>query len=259
MFSCKLSRPVVANKACGPHHSAQVVHEAGRGSSLAALSNWARCGLGRARQSLHCRPGERQDPYRESHLWCSVVVAFAKRHPGLMGPGVRQDDDGEGLASSLGVIVRLDRTIQYSRALGALAEKSLEYWMPPLSRGMTTEKTRVLVLAARFARALHHPSPSYKSEGAGRAGWPLHPGPRAKQICASARTTGTGGDHTGAPCAMVYGLYVISSVNLADCHRPGRDAKHHRQVIGKTEVICPSGSPPPLTLASSRPSAGGCV
>src|SRR5579883_2928901 len=52
-----------------------------------------------------------------------------------------------------------------------------------------------------------------KTEGAGKAGWPLHPGPRAKEICASARTTGTGGDHTGLPCAMGYGLYVISPVN----------------------------------------------
>ncbi len=31
-------------------------------------------------------------------------------------------------------------------------------------------------------------------------------------------------NHTGLPCAVVYGLYVISSVNLADCHRPPRCA-----------------------------------
>jgi len=55
--------------------------------------------------------------------------------------------------------------------------------------------------------------PPENTEGAGKAGWPLHPGPCAKEICASARTTGTGGDHTGLPCAMVYALYVISSVN----------------------------------------------
>jgi len=71
-----------------------------------------------------------------------------------------------------------------------------------------------------FAHCLAPP----KIEGAGKAGWPLHPGPCAKGICASARTTGTGGDHTGLPCAMVYGLYVISSVNLAVCHRPPRRA-----------------------------------
>jgi transposase, IS30 family len=40
--------------------------------------------------------------------------------------------------------------------------------------------------------------------------------PRAlaqKGICASAKTTGTGGDHTGLPCAVGYGLYALSSVN----------------------------------------------
>jgi hypothetical protein len=30
------------------------------------------------------------------------------------------------------VIVRLDRTIQYSRDVGSLVEKPLEYWMPRL-------------------------------------------------------------------------------------------------------------------------------
>src|SRR5581483_11428509 len=35
---------------------------------------------------------------------------------------------------------------------------------------------------------------------------PLHPGPCAKGICASARTTGYGGDHTGLPCAVVLRL-----------------------------------------------------
>jgi hypothetical protein len=75
------------------------------------------------------------------------------------------------------------------------------------------QQPRLHVLATRFARALHDKSPSKNAEGAGKAGWPLHPGPRAKEICASARTTGTGGDHTGLPCAMVYGLYVISPVN----------------------------------------------
>jgi hypothetical protein len=75
------------------------------------------------------------------------------------------------------------------------------------------QQPRLRVLATRFARALHDKSPSKNAEGAGKAGWPLHPGPRAKEICASARTTGTGGDHTGLPRAMVYGLYVFSPVN----------------------------------------------
>ena len=63
------------------------------------------------------------------------------------------------------------------------------------------------------------------AEGAGKAGWPLHPGPRAKEICASARTTGTGGDHTGLPRAMVYGLYVFSPVNRRLPPSPSRSSQ----------------------------------
>jgi hypothetical protein len=92
---------------------------------------------------------------------------------------------------------------------------------------MATKKlpTRFHVLAAHFARALHHHRPLEKAEGAGKAGWPLHPGPSRRKKLRKRESTGTGGDHTGLPCAMVYGLYVISSVNLADCHRRRRDAQ----------------------------------
>jgi hypothetical protein len=69
------------------------------------------------------------------------------------------------------------------------------------------------------------PSPSLETEGAGKAGRPLHPGPRAEKICASAKTTGTGGDHTGPPRAMVYGLYALSPVNHPVCHRRPCDAE----------------------------------
>src|SRR5246127_1399472 len=37
--------------------------------------------------------------------------------------------------------------------------------------------------------------PSRKSEGAGKAGLPLHRGPRAEKSCASAKTTGIDGDN----------------------------------------------------------------
>src|SRR5579883_2120899 len=67
--------------------------------------------------------------------------------------------------------------------------------------------------------------PRNRGEGAGKAGWPLHPGLSRRKKLRKRETTGTGGDHTGLPCAMVYGLYVISSVNLADCHRRRRDAQ----------------------------------
>jgi len=59
----------------------------------------------------------------------------------------------------------------------------------------------------------------------GRPGGRCTRGRRAKEICASAMTTGTGGDHTGLPCAMVYGLYELSSVNHPVCHRRPRDAQ----------------------------------
>ena len=94
----------------------------------------------------------------------------------------------------------------------------------------TRQQPHLCVLAARVARALPIVSPS---QVRGRREGRVAACTRAlaqKENCASATTTGTGGDHTGLPCAMVYGLYVISPVNLADCHRPRRDAKHRRQV-----------------------------
>jgi hypothetical protein len=45
-----------------------------------------------------------------------------------------------------------------------------------------------------------------KHEGAGKAGWPLHPGLSRRKNLRKRESTGTGGDHTGLPCAMVYGL-----------------------------------------------------
>jgi hypothetical protein len=78
-------------------------------------------------------------------------------------------------------------------------------------------------LAASFARVLrqHHP---LEMEGAGKTGVAAAPGALAqKNNCASAKTMGTGGDHTGLPRAMVYGLYALSSVNHSVCHRRQRD------------------------------------
>ena len=37
-------------------------------------------------------------------------------------------------------------------------------------------------------------------------------------------------NHTGLPCAMVYGLYVLSPVTGLFCHRHRRDAEHHRRL-----------------------------
>jgi hypothetical protein len=40
--------------------------------------------------------------------------------------------EGQAQKQPRGVIVRLDRTIQYSRDVRGLTEKPLEYWMPRL-------------------------------------------------------------------------------------------------------------------------------
>src|SRR5579883_587885 len=56
------------------------------------------------------------------------------------------------------------------------------------------------------------------------------PGAPAQKIAQRARKPRVQAVTTGLPCAMGYGLYVISPVNLADCHRHRRDAKHHRQL-----------------------------
>ena len=87
-------------------------------------------------------------------------------------------------------------------------------------------------------------------EGAGKTGWPLHPGLPRKTIAQRARKPRVQAVTTGLPCAMVYGLYVISPVNLADCHRHRRDAKHHRQLsaepLGRQDHTISPSAPVPL-------------
>jgi len=52
------------------------------------------------------------------------------------------------------------------------------------------------------------------------------------------------------PAQWFYGLYVISPVNLADCHRHRRDAKHHRQLgaepLGRQDHTISSSASAPL-------------
>ncbi len=53
-----------------------------------------------------------------------------------------------------------------------------------------------------------------KSEGAGKAGWPLHPGPSRKKDCAKrAKVHRYRRRHSGLPRAVVYGLYALSLVS----------------------------------------------
>ena len=58
------------------------------------------------------------------------------------------------------------------------------------------------------SRGAFHPSFAsfitlIKDKGAGKTGWPLHPGPPRKEICASAREPQVQAVTTGLPCAMV--------------------------------------------------------
>src|SRR6185437_5363847 len=104
------------------------------------------------------------------------------------------------------------------------------YWMPagayhraalradPLA-GMTAE-TSQRILAACPARALHQHSPSKKPEGAGKTGWPLHPGPLAPEKLREGRvTTGTGGYTPAFPAQWFTAYFGLSPVNQLVCHR----------------------------------------
>jgi len=77
-------------------------------------------------------------------------------------------------------------------------------------------------------------------------------GPRAKSCAKSAKTTGTGGYTPASPAQGFTAYGALSPVNLADCHRHQRDAKHHRQLgakpLGRQDhAISPSVSEPIVT------------
>ena len=53
----------------------------------------------------------------------------------------------------------------------------------PPSRAMTRRTGHTLTISPRIhAPALHRSCPTSKAEGAGKAGWPLHPGPAQRKI-----------------------------------------------------------------------------
>jgi hypothetical protein len=90
--------------------------------------------------------------------------------------------DGHGAAPRQVVIPR-ESGIQYA-ANFRFYHGRLGILDHPLSRMMTTEvwragihQTRLHILAARCARAMEEEAPK-KTEGAGKAGCPLHPRPR---------------------------------------------------------------------------------
>ena len=66
----------------------------------------------------------------------------------------------------------------------------------------------VATFSRRIASELCQTSrPPQMPRAQGRPGGRCTRSSRAKGICASAKTQGTGGDHTGLPCAVVYGLW----------------------------------------------------
>ena len=80
------------------------------------------------------------------------------------------------------------------------------------------------VLATDSARAWHRLVPSSSWEGAGKAGWPLHPGPSRRKNLRERENHRYRRIHSGLPCAVVYGLYALSPVNHPVCHRRPCDA-----------------------------------
>jgi hypothetical protein len=78
---------------------------------------------------------------------------------------------------------------------------------------------------------LHLVSPSSKRRAQGRPGARMHPWAFARKDCAKARSHRYRRSHTGLPCAVVYGLYALSRVNLADCH-PRQPRRQRRRQLG---------------------------
>jgi hypothetical protein len=125
-------------------------------------------------------------------------------------------------------------------------------------RQIEASGTTPRVPATESARALHHSLPSLRTEGAGKVGWPLHPGPSRRKNVRERENHRYRRRHSGLPCAMGYGLYGLSSVNHSVCHRCPRDAKHHRelerQTLGRQDhTISPSAGSAARQSAPSRP------
>ncbi len=108
---------------------------------------------------------------------------------------------------------------------------------------------RVRILATEFARVMHQALPSSIIEGAGKTGWPLHPGPpRKKNLRERALTTGTGGISPAFPAQWFTAYSVLSSVNQLVCHRHLRET-----FVSRTLGAC-MGAPGPhdFTVREAR-------
>src|SRR5579859_3218016 len=73
--------------------------------------------------------------------------------------------------------------------------------------------TSLDVPAARFVRVLRHHRPSVDTRAQGAPDAPVAPAARMQKRTPQVRR------NTGTPCAMVYGLYVISPVSGLFSHR----------------------------------------
>ena len=133
-----------------------------------------------------------------------VETTFAKPRPVVMGPGLRRDNAGrfsDSIFKQRTPSLRANGSARSAAPMTGSAKQSrarlttLDCFVAYAPRNDGGE-THIRILAARFARALHLASPSKKTEGAGKAGWPLHPGPpRKRNLRERALTTGTGGNN----------------------------------------------------------------
>jgi hypothetical protein len=111
----------------------------------------------------------------------------------------------------------------------------------PLSRA-DDERMRLRILAAPFARALHDRCPSFKHRGRREDRVTAAPGALAPEKLRGGRvTTGTDGNHSGLPCAVVYGLLRALPGEPACCHR-------HQRIILRELGAC-MGAPGPHDFA----------
>jgi hypothetical protein len=109
----------------------------------------------------------------------------------------------------LGVIVRLERTIQYSRDGSRIHVRPLGYWIARPSaqsrtrRAMTSSETSISIPAARSARVLPKRWPSRERRAQGMPGARRTRGLVCSEESTRVRNRGYA-EHSGIPCAMVF-------------------------------------------------------
>src|SRR6201993_92539 len=92
-----------------------------------------------------------------------------------------------------------------------------------------TAETHESTFSRRISPELCIISSLSHEEGAGKAGWPHAPGACAQKDCAKARRPQVQAVTTGLPRTVVYGLYVLSSVNQRLPPSPSRSVWSYRE------------------------------